>query len=139
VAKYIMTDAYVSVAGNVISNHVESVEITVDVDDVDITSMGATAHEHAPGLRDDGFSLNLFQDFAAGSMDQIFWPLVGSASGFAVECRPASGTVTSVNPKFTATCILLSYSPIAGKVGEASQTKIDLKTAAGSSIVRATA
>jgi hypothetical protein len=134
----VLTDAYVQVGGTNISDHVESVEINMEAEDVDITAMGATARNHAPGLRNDSLTINVFQDFASGEIDSIFAPLVGSASGTAVVVRPTSAATSSVNPGYSATMVLLGYQPLNGTVGEASQTSISMVCAQGSSISRVT-
>ncbi len=134
-AKHVLTDASVTVNGVNLSTRVESVEVNVELEDVDITAMGATAREHAPGLRNDSITLNFFQDFAAANVDATFWPLIGN-TGFSVVIKPTSAATSSTNPSFTANCILLTYSPLAGAVGEANQTSIELPC--NGAIVRAT-
>lgn len=134
----VLTDAFVSVGGVNISDHVESVEVNMEAEDVDITAMGATARNHAPGLRNDSMTFNVFQDFASGEIDATFSPLVGSAAGTAVIVRPTSAATSSVNPAYSATMVLLGYQPLAGTVGEASQTSITMVCAQGSSISRVT-
>jgi hypothetical protein len=128
----------VQVGGTNISDHVESVEINMEAEDVDITAMGATARAHAPGLRNDSLTINVFQDFAVGEIDATFAPLIGNASGTAVVVRPTSSATSSVNPGYSATMVLLGYQPLNGTVGEASQTSISMVCAQGSSISRST-
>lgn len=135
----VLTDAYVVLNSVDLSDHVESVEINMAHEDIDITAMGATARAHAPGLREDAITLSMFQDFAAGEVDATLNGLLGQQAGFAFEIRPTSAAVSATNPKYTGTAILLEYQPLAGTVGEASQTSVELKMAAGSSITRATA
>ena len=134
----VLTDAFVSVGGTDISDHVESVEINMESEDVDITAMGATARNHAPGLRNDSMTFNVFQDFASSSIDSVFSPLVGDAAGSAVIVRPTSSATSSTNPAYSATMVLLGYMPLAGTVGEASQTSVSMVCAQGSSITRST-
>ena len=133
----VLTNASVTYNSVDLSNHVESVEITQTYDEVEITAMGATAKTYAPGLREDQVVINFFQDFAAASVDQTINGLLGSAAGAALVIKPATGTVSSVNPSYTATMSPYEYSPLNGKVGEANQTSVTFKPVAGSSIVRA--
>jgi hypothetical protein len=98
--------------------------------------MGATARAHGKGLRNDAISLNVFQDYAASSVDATMSPLLTNTAGFSVVIKPTSGAVSSTNPSFTATCLLMTYSPLAGGVGDANQTKIDL--VCNGAVVRAT-
>ena len=135
-AKYVMLDASVTVNSVDLSDHVESVEIDIAKDDVDLTAMGATAREHAAGLRDDKITINFFQDFASAKVDATLWPLLDS-TGFTVVAKPLSSAVSSTNPSFTATCLLFTYNPISGSVGEASQTSVEFQCTGA--VVRATA
>lgn len=138
-AIYVITDASVSVAGTDLSDHVESAEVSMSANDVDITAMGASARNHAPGLRDDKITLNMFQDFAASSVDDVLNALVGVAAGATVVVKPTSATVSATNPSYTMVGALLDYTPIGGKVGDASMTPVVFVPAQGSQITRATA
>lgn len=121
-----------------LSDHVESVEVDMTYDQVDITAMGATAHSFAPGLRNDKITLNLFQDFAASKVHATVNPLNGSAAGATMVIKPVATTVSATNPSFTGTVSPYTYKPLDGKVGDASQTSIDFFPAAGGAIVVAT-
>lgn len=133
----ILTDATITLGGTDISAWVESVEINQTYEDVEITAMGATARTYAPGLREDEITLNLHQDFDVDAVDQTIYPLLGSQAGAAMVIKPTSGTVSSVNPSYTCTVAVYEYSPLAGSVGDVSDTSVTFKPVAGSSIVRA--
>ena len=131
----VLTNAQVTVNGVDLSNHVDSVEVQTNVDDVDITAMGASAHQHAPGLRNDKITVNFLQDFAAGKVDATLFPLLGN-TGFTVKVVPVATTVSTTNPSYTATCVLFTYNPLSGKVGERSDTSVEFQ--ATGLIVKAT-
>ena len=122
----VLTNAQVTVNGVDLSNHVDSVEVQTNVDDVDITAMGASAHQHAPGLRNDKITVNFLQDFAAGKVDATLFPLLGN-TGFTVKVVPVATTVSTTNPSYTATCVLFTYNPLSGKVGERSDTSVEFQ------------
>ena len=122
----VLTNAQVTVNGVDLSNHVDSVEVQTNVDDVDITAMGASAHQHAPGLRNDKITVNFLQDFAASSVDATLFPLLGN-TGFTVKVVPVNTTVSTTNPSYTATCVLFTYNPLSGKVGERSDTSVEFQ------------
>lgn len=122
-----------------ISDHVRSVTLTMTADDLDATAMGNTSHTHVPGLRDDRIELELFQDFAAGSVDVTFAAQIGVAAGVVVVVKPDSGATSATNPSYTMTGVLLDYHPLDGEVGSLSRTTVVLVPAQNSSIVRATA
>lgn len=122
-----------------LSDHVESIEVSFEVEDVDLSAMGSTSRVHGPGLRNDRITLNLFQDFAPGKVHQTVNPYVGSSTGAVMVIKPTTAAVSTVNPSFTATCSPFGYSPLAGSVGEASQTSINFLCNSGGAIVVATA
>lgn len=124
-APIILTDAYVSINGVVLSGRVVSVELSQEAEDVDTTTMGATARQHAVGLRNDTFTVTFLQDYAAGSVDATLSPLVGSNTPFPFELRPTSGAVSTTNPKWTGTALLLTYTPLGGDIGDRSENEVE--------------
>lgn len=134
----VLTNASVTYNSVDLSDHVESVEIDMSAEDVDITAMGATSRTHAPGLRDDKVVINYYQDFASNKVDATHSALLGVAAGATLIVKPTSGSPSTTNPSYTVTAIILNYKPLDGKVGGASMTEVTYLPAAGSSITRAT-
>jgi hypothetical protein len=134
----VLTDASVTVSGVDLSDHVRRVTVTMSSDDVDITAMGQTAHNHAPGLRDDRVTVEFFQDFASSKVDATLNVLQGVQAGGTVVVKPTSGTVSATNPTYTLVGVLMGYVPLDGEVGAASMTTVEFLPAAGSKITRAT-
>lgn len=126
-----------SVAGVDLTDHVKSITINYDYDDVEITAMGATAKAHAAGLRDDSIEVEYYQDFATGKVDATINALLGG-SGATVIVQTSGTTVSTSNPKYTLIGIPFTYSPMDASVGDASMTKVKYMPAAGQSIQRAT-
>lgn len=137
-AKEVIFDAVVTVAGTAISDHVKKATIEMKADDVDVTAMGSTAKERRQGLRDDQFVIDVFQDFAASNIDQIVYPLLSSGTSFVVTVKKSSATTGSTNPIYFGTCVLLEYTPLDAEVGQASMTTLTMPTYAGA-ITRGTA
>lgn len=125
-AKFVLRNAAVKIASTDFSDHVAEVAVETTAADVPTTAMGAGGQERVAGIRDDSFTLTMFSDFAAASVDAVLWAQMSGSSLFLVEVW-AAGTVTSAtNPKFSGTCILLEYQPINGSVGDASMTSVQL-------------
>lgn len=137
-AKTVLTNVSVTYNSVDLSDHVQSVTVQMNSEDVDLTAMGATSREHAPGLRDDRVTVTFFQDFAASKVDATISPLVGSAAGATLLIKPTSSSVSSTNPSYTMTAIVLTYQPLSGTVGDASTVDVEFLPAAGSFIARAT-
>jgi len=123
-AKQILKNCQIFVNAVDFSDHVDSVEIDVKKADIDSTSFNGSGFEHMAGLQDNSFKINFQQDFAASSVDATLFPLWQNETEFFVAVRPVSAVVSATNPEYYATCVLLEYLPLSGKVGDLSQTSI---------------
>lgn len=123
-SKIILKNCYIDVDGVNFSSHTSSVEINLTKDEIDTTNFGGAGRERAHGLKDDSFVINFQQDFDAASVDATLYPLWDGEEEFVVTVRPTSAAVSESNPEYTATCILLEYQPLAGSVGELSETSV---------------
>lgn len=126
--KVILKDCYIVVNGTNLSDHISAVTVNLSKDDVETTSFSGGGRERMQGLKDDSFELTLQQDFEAASVDAVFYPLYDLGTEFEVEVRPTSSAVSATNPKYTGDCILMEYSPLDGKVGDLSETKVKIPT-----------
>lgn len=131
------------VGGTDLSNHVRSIEVQMNVADIDVTAMGAVSQQHAAGLRDDQIVVEFYQDyvsFAAGNVDQILNPLVGSSTGATIVAYAKGVTASATAPSYTMVGAPFSYSPLnVGSPGEVSTTQVTFLPVAGSQITRGTA
>lgn len=130
-AKTILTNCQVWVNGVEFTDHVSSVEINVTKDDVETTSFSGSGRELKAGLQKNTFTLNFQQDFASASVDATLFPLWQNETEFAVAVRPITAAVSTTNPEYYGTCILLEYSPLSGSVGELSETKVEFPVQRG--------
>jgi hypothetical protein len=135
----ILTNAYVSVNGVDLSNHVKTVSIKTTDDQVEITAMGATAKAYAKGLGDANITVEFFQDFAAASVDATLFPLKASSTPFTVGVRPVNGARSVTNPEYQITALLFGYDPVDGAVGAASSTSVTFANASQTGMSRLTA
>jgi hypothetical protein len=137
-AKLVLRDCYIEVDGTDFSSHVSSVTINLAKDEIDTTNFGGDGRERAHGLKDDSFELTFQQDYSAASVDDTLYPLWDEEQEFVVKVRPRSTAKAADNPEYSATCILLEYTPLAGDVGDLSTTDVTFP-AQRNGIVRATA
>lgn len=126
--KLVLRDCYITINGTNVSDHVNSVTVNLSKDDVETTSFSGGGRERVAGLKDDSFELNIQQDYGAASVDAVLYPLYDLESEFVIEVRPTSASVSATNPKYSGTCVLLEYSPLDGKVGDLSETKLKIPT-----------
>lgn len=135
-AKFVLKTATVTVNSVDLSDHISSVTIETSYDSVDVTAFGSTYKEILAGLGDAKITLDFFQDFASAKVDATLWPLVGTS--FPVTVKPTSASVSSTNPRYDMTGTLLTYNPLAGNVGEASTTSVEIVNASSTGLTRNT-
>ena len=115
-AKFYAQDYKITVGTVNLSTLVNSVTLDITTDEVETTAFGSTYRTRIGGLKDASVSLDFMQDFAAGAVDSLLFPLMGST--VAVKIAPTSGTVTATNPEYRFTALVTQYQPFAGAVGD---------------------
>lgn len=124
-AQIVLTDAYVSINGVDLSDHVRQVVINYKAEVLDKTAMGATSRARIAGLKDWDARIDFQQDYAAAKTDATLFGIVGSS--VAVIFRPVKGTVVgTTNPNFTGNAIVQDYQPLGGTVGELAMAPVTL-------------
>lgn len=141
-AKFILgvgtTAAKLTVGGTDLTDHLRSITINQEIGEVDVTAFNSVSVNNSPGLIDDSWELEFFQDFASSSVDATLYPLIGSATGATFIFQTNGGTVTSVFPKYTLVGTLYNYNPVSGAVGEASMNSVTVKPVSGQYTTRGT-
>ena len=115
-AKFVATDYKVTINGGTVSSSLASVELPIEIDEQETTAFGSEWRTRIAGLKSGSITLEFHQDFAAGAIDSILWPLLGTNATVVVV--PTSGTVNSSNPSFTGTFLVTQYTPYASTVGD---------------------
>lgn len=134
-AKFYAQDYKITVGTANLSDSIASVTLDITADEIETTAFGSTYRTRIGGLKDGSVSLDFHQDFGAGSVDALLFPLMGST--VAVKIAPTSGTVTATNPEYRFTALVTQYQPFAGSVGDLATLSVTWPTA--SEIVRGTA
>jgi hypothetical protein len=114
--KFYAQDYKVTLGTAVISSSIASVTLDMTTDEIETTSFGSSFRTRLGGLRDGSVSLDFHQDFGAGAVDALLFPLMGGT--VAVRIAPTSGTVTATNPEYRFTALVTQYQPFAGAVGD---------------------
>ena len=136
-SKFVMLNCSVVVNGVDFTDHISDVEIALSKKSVDTTNFSGGGFEQVQGLRQDVFTLNFQQDFAAAQVDATLYPLYANGTEFVVVVKPTAAAVSATNPTYTGTCILLEYTPLTGKVGSLAEMKLKIPSQR-TGIVRAT-
>jgi hypothetical protein len=138
-AKFVIKDPVVTIGGVDLSDHISSCTIETTRDEVDVTSFGAVNKEMLAGLGDATMTFTVFQDFAAGEVDATLWPLSTSNTPSVITVKHTNAATSATNPLFSMSGLLMTYSPIAGAIGEASSTDVTFRNATQAGLTRATA
>lgn len=126
--KFILKNCVTTINGIDFSDHVASVTVDLKKASVETTNFSGGGKEQMAGLKSDEFTVDLQQDFAAAEVDATLWPLYNNETEFVVTVKPTASAVSATNPLYSGTCILLEYTPLAGKPGELSNTKVKFPT-----------
>lgn len=134
-AKFAATDYKVTVNGTNLSTNLNSVELSIEADDLETTAFGGEWRTRVGGLKTGSITLSFLQDFGAGSVDATLYPLFNTLA--TVVITPTSGTVNSTNPSYTAVALVNQYMPFASSVGDIATLSVTWPTSG--TITRATA
>lgn len=135
-AKQVVLSRFVSIGTADISNALSGASLEITVEEVDKTSLGSAGwREVAAGLKSGSVTLNFQQDFAAGAIDSLLYPLIGTEA--TVTIRSSSATVSASNPAYAAVVLISQYTPINGAVGDLATFDVTFPTIGA--ITRATA
>ena len=135
-AKQVVLSRFVSIGTADISNALSGASLEITVEEVDKTSLGSAGwREVAAGLKSGSVTLNFQQDYAAGAIDSLLYPLIGTEA--TVTIRSSSATVSASNPLYQAVVLVSQYTPVSGAVGDLATFDVTFPTIGA--ITRATA
>ena len=141
-AKFVLTDVAVSIAGTDFSDHINSVTLDISADEVETTSFGNPAgfRTRVGGLKDGSITLSFHNDFGTSgseAVDSTIYSLFGSNA--TVVVTPTSGTVSPSNPSYSGVFLVSQVNPISGSVGDLATRDLTWPLAGTAGLTRATA
>jgi len=106
-----------------LTDHVTSLTINRQFDELDVTAMGATGHAFIAGLESSTISVDFLNDDATAQVMTTLNTLVGTNAKFkilqtTVPGTPTTGTVSATNPLYSGLVLVNKLTPVAGKVGD---------------------
>ena len=115
-ARLVLNNAYVVFGTNDLSDHISNISLQTSYDIIETTSFGQTSKTRVAGLADNSATFEFHQDFATSSVEQVIYPLLGTA----VTCtvKPVNTTVSATNPSYTFSVLISEWTPLNGGVGE---------------------
>ena len=124
------TGYVITVDGNNLTDHIESVQFDVDFAELDKTNFSSSgAKEIVGGLESGSVQITFHQDFASSEVEAIIWPLLNTVVD--VVAVPAAGAVSATNPSYTASCLINKWTPIGAKVGELNKPSVTWPVSGG--------
>ena len=125
--KYVVTNPRVQINGTNVSTSVAAATLELTSTDVDVTSFGSNGWtEIIGGLKSGTVSLDFHSGYAAGEINTVLNPLVGTLA--TVVINPNGTATSSTNPAWTATVLVNSVSPVAGAVGDLATFSVSYPT-----------
>lgn len=115
-AKLVLTNPQITVAGTDLSGWVTSVTLDTKYDIVETTAFGDTAKKRVAGLADNSISLEFQQDFASSAVEATIYPLLGTAATIAI--KPVNTTVSTTNPSYSVSAVVAEWQPLKGGIGQ---------------------
>jgi hypothetical protein len=127
-AKFVVTANTVTLNGGTVSPSVARAELVLNSAEVDVTDFGSNGWtEVIGGLKSGTVSLDFHSDFGVGAVSTLFQDLVGTIG--TVTLIAGNGTaVSATTPRYTATVLINSFTPISGAVGDLSTFSVSFPT-----------
>ena len=118
-AKHVLIDAFVSVGGTDMSDHVESVQFTTGINPQAAAAMSETQdYDMAGTITVSPITVTFYQDFAASETYATLQTLVTNRSTATLIVKPTSAADSATNPAFTITVFVASFGFVTGSRGE---------------------
>jgi 2-keto-3-deoxy-6-phosphogluconate aldolase len=125
--KYVVINPKVTINGTNVSPSIAAASLELTSADIDVTSFGSNGWtEIIGGLKSGTVSLDFHSGYAAGEINTVLNPLVGTIATVVIN---PNGTVTSsTNPAWTALVHVNTVSPVAGAVGDLATFSVSYPT-----------
>jgi hypothetical protein len=123
-ARIVLTDVGVVLGGVDLSDHIASVEIAQNFDEVETTAFGDGGRTRVAGLEDSSLSLSFHQDFASGEVDATIAPLVGGTASFEISPFGTAVAASGTAPRYSGTVLVTEWTALNGAVGELSTADV---------------
>jgi hypothetical protein len=119
-ARIVLTDAFVTINGVNLSDHIASITISESTDVIETSAFSTSATKtRLGGLKDNSVTLEFHQDFAAANVEATINgtpTLIGTTTQIVV--RPTSDAIGAANPSYTFSALCSEWTPLNGAVGE---------------------
>jgi hypothetical protein len=118
----------VVVGTSTITDHVSTVSLAREIDQVEITAMSDSVQNMIGGIERPTLNLELYNDFASSSVNSLFEDALGTKLN--IKLVPVAGTVSATNPSYTMSCLISSWTPINGAVDAVASVSVSIPVTA---------
>jgi hypothetical protein len=136
-AKFVTNNAVVVIGGSTVTASCASATISLEADDIETTAFDNAGYRtRVGGLKAGTVDFEFHQDFAVGSIDSLFFPLLGGTTSVAI--RPGgSAAVGTANPEYRFDVLVQQYNPMDSAVGDLATVSVSFPITGA--VTRATA
>lgn len=139
-AKYgVFKNGFIGVSGVNLSDHCTEFTLEESSEELANAAHGDETAQVTPGLLNWTIRATFLQDFAASSVDLTLRPLLANRTSFGVTVRASGDAVSTTNPMYSGTAVLVSYKGIGGPHGGNLMAEAVFRPAAGTALARQTA
>lgn len=101
------------------SPHITAVGFDVEAAQLPTTNFGTSGWEtFIAGLKKGEVKVALNNDYAAATVDDRLWTWFSAGTAIAFAVKATNAVTSATNPEYQFNVVPLTYSPVAGKVGE---------------------
>jgi hypothetical protein len=113
-AIYLDNNVGLKIATVDLSEYVSSITLTQTFDEVETTTMGASAHTFSKGLESSTLAVDFINDWAAAKVQATLQAAYGtSVTALIVPVRSASATpISATNPLYTVSILINNLTPV---------------------------
>ena len=113
-AIYLDNNVGLKIATVDLSEYVSSITLTQTFDEVETTTMGASAHQFSKGLESSTLAVDFINDWAASKVQATLQAAYGtSVTALIVPVRAASATpISATNPLYTVSILVNNLTPV---------------------------
>ena len=97
-----------------LSDHVQSISINRNFEELDVTAMGDTGRKAVKGLEASSITIDFLNDTASGEVLATLQAAWGTS--VTVVVKQTSAAVSATNPSYTMTCLVNGTTDVAGDV-----------------------
>ncbi|MFF0598055.1 hypothetical protein [Streptomyces antibioticus] len=123
----VLLAAYLNLASNDLSEYARKIEVSVEVEEKDVTTYASLGWKVVKGgLKSGELGLEFLQDVAPTELDSIMWPLLGTVVPFTAKLDNAA--TSSSNPAYSGQVLIKGWNPMEGSVGDEASVSVTYPT-----------